>query len=74
LSSKEILQLDADYRGFPDFDKWPSVESSDAGLWDYFVGKLQTARQEQSQEEFAAASELRSMRAAAFDTGAVEGL
>ena len=73
LSPDELRRLDADYQGFPPFDQWPTVETVDSGTWDHFVAKLQVARQEGSPEDTATASEI-VMRAAAFDTGALEGL
>lgn len=70
---EDLLRLDAEYQGFPPFNQWPTVDDFDAGLWDHFVDKLQAARREGPPEDFAVASEI-VIRAAAFDTGALEGL
>jgi Fic family protein len=64
--------LDAAYRPFPTFDKWASRTSVDSVRWDRYNASL-TSRSELAPETLNRAREI-AKRAAALDTGAIEGL
>jgi len=72
LTFEELRRLDAEYRSFPSFEEW-SRTPIDSGEWDRHIDRLDHAKRERSQEEISRAQET-ILRAAAFDTGAVEGL
>jgi Fic family protein len=65
-------QLDALYQPFPSFERWAST-GVDAVLWGDFLARFEAVRREVTDEELDAAVDM-VVRAAAFDTGAIEGL
>jgi len=67
-----IHVLDAAYKPFPTFAEWASRTSVDTVRWDRYKASLE-ARAELSQEVLNRAREI-AKRAAALDTGAIEGL
>ncbi len=70
---ESLSQADQLYRGFPDFSAWGELSSEDADLWSRFAASLEERRREASPETLKAAIEV-AVRAAALDTGAIEGL
>jgi len=68
-----LTQADQLYRGFPDFSEWGKLSPSDADLWSRFAASLEERRREASPDALKAAVEV-AVRAAALDTGAIEGL
>jgi Fic family protein len=64
---------DALYRGFPDFSAWGPLSPEDADLWSRFAASLQERRKSASPEALAQSVDV-AIRAAALDTGAIEGL
>lgn len=68
-----LAQADQLYRGFPDFSTWRELSSEDADLWSRFAASLEERRWEASPETLKASVEV-AVRAAALDTGAIEGL
>jgi len=69
----EIETADSLYREFPDFSAWTGLAGTDVELWDRFAENLALKRAAASPEAFSKAVEV-AMRAAAIDTGAIEGL
>jgi Fic family protein len=67
-----VHKLDAAYKPFPSFTDWVSRTLVDTGRWDRYKAALE-ARPEHSSEAFQRAREI-VKRAAALDTGAIEGL
>jgi Fic family protein len=72
-SAVEVSQADRLYRGFPDFSAWGDLPSADSDLWDRFAASLEERRRTATPEALEAAVEV-AVRAAALDTGAIEGL
>lgn len=68
-----LRQADSLYQGFPDFSDWPAPREDDLGLWDRFVSRLQETRGTATPEALRKSVEV-AVRAAAMDTGAIEGL
>jgi Fic family protein len=68
-----IAQADRLYRGFPDFSVWGELSQEDANLWSRFAASLEERRREATPESLMASVEV-AVRAAALDTGAIEGL
>lgn len=68
-----LRQADSLYQGFPDFSAWPSPTEDDLRLWDRFVSRLEETRKKTTPETRRKAVEV-AIRAAALDTGAIEGL
>ena len=66
-------QADSVYQGFPDFADWPSPTEEDLLLWDRFASRLQETREKAMPEALRKSVEV-AVRAAAMDTGAIEGL
>ncbi len=64
---------DALYRGFPDFSVWGPLSPEDADLWARFAASLQERRRAASPEALRQSVDV-AIRAAALDTGAIEGL
>jgi Fic family protein len=64
---------DALYRGFPDFSAWGPLSPEDADLWSRFAASLEERRRAASPEVLQQAVDV-AVRAAALDTGAIEGL
>jgi Fic family protein len=73
MESTSLAQADQLYRGFPDFSTWGELSSEDADLWSRFAASLEERRREASPETLKASVEV-AVRAAALDTGAIEGL
>jgi len=69
----EITQADGLYRGFPDFSAWEELSTSDLDLWNRFAASLEERRKAATPETLKAAVDV-AVRAAALDTGAIEGL
>lgn len=67
-----LRELDSQYKPFPSFTDWNSGVKLDLTRWDRYSGELLLHREE-SAEQFAKATEI-ARRAAAVDTGAIEGL
>jgi len=72
-TSAGIAQADPLYKSFPDFSAWGGLTSSDLDLWDRFAANLSQRRQAATPEALKSAVEV-AVRAAALDTGAIEGL
>ena len=68
-----IAQADPLYKSFPDFPTWGELTSSEVDLWNRFAANLNQRRQSASPEALRSAVEV-AVRAAALDTGAIEGL
>lgn len=68
-----LRQADSLYSGFPDFADWPAPTEDDLRLWDRFVSRLQEMREKATPEALRKSVEV-AVRAAAMDTGAIEGL
>jgi Fic family protein len=68
-----LAQADQLYQDFPDFSNWGELSSEDADLWSRFAASLEERRREASPETLKASIEV-AVRAAALDTGAIEGL
>lgn len=66
-------QADRLYKGFPDFSTWGPLPSVDADLWSRFGESLAERRLQATPEALKNAVEV-AVRAAALDTGAIEGL
>jgi len=66
-------QADSLYQSFPDFSAWPAPTEDDLQLWDNFGSRLEEMRKEAPPEAIRNAGEV-AVRAAAMDTGAIEGL
>lgn len=64
---------DSLYKGFPDFSAWGELTPSDLDLWNRFAANLSERRQSATPETLKSAVEV-AVRAAALDTGAIEGL
>src|SRR3954466_14841475 len=68
-----LAQGDRLYQGLPDFTAWGPLPPEDVALWSRFAASLEERRREASPETLKAAVEV-AVRAAALDTGAIEGL
>jgi Fic family protein len=68
MSSPDLL-----YRSFPDFEAWSPLTAEDRDLWNRFAASLEERRKEASPEALRQAVDV-AVRAAALDTGAIEGL
>ncbi len=66
-------QADSLYKGFPHFSAWGELTPSDIDLWNRFAANLNERRQSATPETLKSAVEV-AVRAAALDTGAIEGL
>ena len=76
MSEDETLtlrQADRLYQSFPDFVAWPASTEDGLELWERFASRLQEVRQNATPEALRNAVEV-AVRAAAIDTGAIEGL
>jgi Fic family protein len=71
--SPGIAQADHLYRGFPDFSVWGELSAEEVDLWSRFAASLEERRRTASPESLKNAVEV-AVRAAALDTGAIEGL
>jgi Fic family protein len=72
LTAEQAAALDARYRPFPAFAEWPSAPFR-PDLWDAALGELDALRADAAEDDVRRALDV-TMRAAAFETGAVEGL
>jgi Fic family protein len=68
-----LRQADSLYQGFPDFADWPAPTEDDLDLWDRFAYRLKEMREQATPEALRKSVEV-AVRAAAMDTGAIEGL
>jgi Fic family protein len=68
-----LSSADALYRGFPDFAAWGPLAPEDAELWHRFAASLEERRRAATPEALKHAVDV-AVRAAALDTGAIEGL
>jgi Fic family protein len=64
---------DSLYRGFPDFTSWGPLQPEDGDLWSRFAASLEERRKAATQDALKASVDV-AIRAAALDTGAIEGL
>ncbi len=69
----DTAEADRLYRGFPDFSAWGNLSPADADLWSRFASSLAERRKAATPEALNAAVKV-AVRAAALDTGAIEGL
>ncbi len=72
VSPAEIRALDAQYRPFPDFPTFLAAAEADTDLWERVAAGLQRKQADSAQTDFDRAVEV-ALRAAAVDTGALEG-
>jgi len=72
LSANELAEIDARYKPFPPFAEWPQ-EIRELDLWAKARADLQGAVAQASEQDLENAQAI-ARRAAAFDTGAIEGL
>src|SRR5712691_3480964 len=72
LTIEELGAIDRAYEGFPDIEEW-AKSKIDAALWENYSSKLAEARKGATPEKLRAALNT-AMRAAAIETGAIEGL
>jgi Fic family protein len=72
LSEEELAKLDSKYGSFPMFAEWPQ-QVPELEAWDRSAEILKEVAANASEADFAVARDV-AMRAAAFDTGAIEGL
>lgn len=72
ISPEEIARADALYQPFPSFSEWLD-HSIDLTPWQHYRALLEEERSRASAEDFRQAVEV-AIRAAATDTGAIEGL
>ncbi len=72
LSSDQLAELDATYDPFPAFKDWPT-EFPFPELWDEATSSLTNAARNADKDTLARAHN-RAVRAASFDSGAIEGL
>lgn len=68
-----LRQADSLYQSFPDFSAWPAPTEDGLELWNRFAFRLQEVRQNATPEALRHSVEV-AVRAAAMDTGAIEGL
>jgi Fic family protein len=68
-----LRQADSLYQSFPDFSAWPVPAEDNLQLWDHFVSRLEETRKNATSEALRNSVEV-AVRAAAIDTGAIEGL
>ncbi|HEV3459226.1 MAG TPA: Fic family protein [Thermoanaerobaculia bacterium] len=70
---QDVAAIDALYRPFPEFASWPRLGSSLRDLWARFATELNDQKRTAAPDQFARAVTV-AVRAAAIDTGAIEGL
>lgn len=68
-----LRQADSLYQSFPDFSAWPAPTEDGLELWNRFAFRLQEVRNNAAPESLRHSVEV-AVRAAAMDTGAIEGL
>src|ERR1700688_1103692 len=69
----DVAAVDALYRPFPDFSTWPSLGPVQRDLWARFSTELNDQKGRATEDQLMRAVTV-AMRAAAIDTGAIEGL
>jgi|SRR5579864_4323312 len=69
----DVAAVDALYRPFPDFSTWPRLGAVQRDLWARFAAELNDQRSRATGDQLARAVTV-AVRAAAIDTGAIEGL
>jgi Fic family protein len=69
----DVAAVDALYRPFPDFSSWPRLGHSQRDLWARFSAALNDQKGRATDDQLARAVTV-AVRAAAIDTGAIEGL
>ena len=72
MSNEEIFSLDAAYKPFPSFEEWSKDRELDTVRWDRYKSSFES-HQNLSKDVLDRAKEI-AKRAAAIDTGALEGL
>jgi Fic family protein len=72
VSNEEIFSLDAAYKPFPSFEEWSKDRELDTVRWDRYKASFES-HQNLSKDVLDRAKEI-AKRAAAIDTGALEGL
>lgn len=73
VTPAELRVLDAQYRPFPDFQAFSAAVELDTDLWERVAAGLQQKQADVDPGDFDRAVEV-ALRAAAVDTGAIEGL
>jgi Fic family protein len=73
VDEPNIYALDSAYKPFPTFEEWLSKTGVDTVRWDRYNALIKSAPQRPTQEVLNRALEI-AKRAAAIDTGAIEGL
>lgn len=73
MTDPSLRQADRLYQGFPDFADWPTPGDDDLRLWSRFASRLEEIRSKATPESLRKAVDV-AVRAAALDTGAIEGL
>jgi len=69
----DVAAVDALYRPFPDFSSWPRLGPVQRDLWARFSAELNDQKRSATADQLARAVTV-AVRAAAIDTGAIEGL
>jgi Fic family protein len=69
----DVAAVDALYRPFPDFSSWPRLGPVQRDLWARFSAELNDQKSRATGDQLARAVTV-AVRAAAIDTGAIEGL
>jgi Fic family protein len=69
----DVAAVDALYRSFPDFSSWPRLGPVQRDLWARFSTELNAQKGGATDDQLARAVTV-AVRAAAIDTGAIEGL
>lgn len=72
LDPDELAEIDAQYRPFPSFEDWPE-DRPGADAWEHSRSEFEEISKGASDADLKEAQAV-AMRAAAFDTGAIEGL
>ena len=73
VNLEDIRELDAKYRPFPDFQAFSGAVELDTDPWERVAAGLQQKQADSTQPDFDRAVRV-ALRAAAVDTGAIEGL
>jgi Fic family protein len=72
ITEADLRQLDAEYKAFPTFQEWSNA-TVDTVRWDRYTALLREERSKASPQQIERARKI-ALRAAAVDTGAIEGL
>jgi Fic family protein len=73
VAPTSIESADRLYQGFPDFAAWGPLAAEDRDLWNRFAASLEERRRAATPDALNQAVDV-AVRAAALDTGAIEGL